>query len=384
MTAYPTRDNGATAAPVPTLSWRVGHVFLDVPGRRLYLLNDTARQLRAEGLLGHGDEPSVDHLLTPTGEPAHAADLPLAIASREGRHAEATFLVANPEQPACHLFWSASPLKDDAGQVRSVLATVCCGPPAADWHTLAGLAHDLRTPLQTLSFGLLMLERRPATLAQQQDTLERMRAAAERALQIAADLLDWCRDAGHSVRRPEQVWVALAPLLTGLVEEQQPEARRKALKLGTALEQAAGWQICTDRVRLGRIVVNLLVNAIRYTPPGGAVTLNATWREDPGERVLVLGVADTGAGITPEEQESIFQPFERGRTGREGDSSGSGLGLAVVEQLTAELGLRREVSSEHGRGSTFRLLLPQRLLRFAPHLDLPSDTEARPTRGHDR
>jgi signal transduction histidine kinase len=114
-------------------------------------------------------------------------------------------------------------------------------------------------------------------------------------------------------------------------------------------------------------MMNLLVNAIRYTPQDGHVALTASWQGQAGERALVLGVADTGTGISPEEQDSIFQPFERGHSSR-GDSSGSGLGLAVVDQLVEELGLRREVSSEFGRGSSFRIVVSQRLLRFAPLL----------------
>ena len=78
----------------------------------------------------------------------------------------------------------------------------------------------------------------------------------------------------------------------------------------------------------------------------GDVTLTSAWR---GEDVLALGVVDTGVGISEEEQESIFQPFERGWW-LERDSGGSGMGLAVVDRLVAELGLQLEVRSEYGRG----------------------------------
>jgi signal transduction histidine kinase len=74
-------------------------------------------------------------------------------------------------------------------------------------------------------------------------------------------------------------------------------------------------------------------------------------------------VIDTGAGISEEDQESIFQPFEQGKAGKESDSGGSGLGLAVVDRLVSELGLTLEVFSEYGHGSTFELLLPMAILR---------------------
>jgi signal transduction histidine kinase len=98
----------------------------------------------------------------------------------------------------------------------------------------------------------------------------------------------------------------------------------------------------------------------------------ASWREENSGRRLVLSVVDTGPGITREEQESIFQPFERGRAGKEedtsqqGDSGGSGLGLAVVDRLVEELGLEIEVYSEYGRGSSFRLVVPASMLRAVP------------------
>jgi signal transduction histidine kinase len=81
---------------------------------------------------------------------------------------------------------------------------------------------------------------------------------------------------------------------------------------------------------------------------------------------LSLAVVDTGAGLSAEDQESIFQAYERGKAGREGDSGGSGVGLAVVDRLVKDLGLTLEVFSEFGRGSTFELLLPPESLRAAP------------------
>jgi signal transduction histidine kinase len=121
-------------------------------------------------------------------------------------------------------------------------------------------------------------------------------------------------------------------------------------------------EILADRVRLGRLLANLLVNAVRYTP-AGQVVLSAEWREGAEGKALAVGVVDTGPGISTEEQESIFQPFERGRAGKDDDSGGSGLGLAVVDRLVEELGLELEVFSEFGRGSAFHLLIPAGRLR---------------------
>ena len=98
-------------------------------------------------------------------------------------------------------------------------------------------------------------------------------------------------------------------------------------------------EVHTDSTRLGRLLGNLLNNAIRYTSTG-RVRLHAGWISEGGKQTLILTVEDTGTGLATEDQESIFQPFHRGRAGKaDSDSGGSGLGLAVVDRLIHELGL---------------------------------------------
>jgi signal transduction histidine kinase len=127
-----------------------------------------------------------------------------------------------------------------------------------------------------------------------------------------------------------------------------------------------GWEIHSDATRLGRLVANLLTNAVHYTKEGG-VELKASWRDDAeGKRQgMILSVIDTGPGITQEEKESIFEPFRRGKGGKDSDSTGSGVGLAVVDRLVEELEMKLEVFSEYGRGSAFELVIPMRFLRQA-------------------
>jgi hypothetical protein len=365
MTSSTSEGREATPLPEALASLLIGHLYWDIPAGRLYRLNEAARKLHEQGVPFLGSEPGVGLLRTAEGQLVRVEDMPLPTALREGRPADASLVFIRPGRSPWYLSWSATPLRDANGRVTGVMATVCRTPPAPDWHTLAGLAHDLRTPLQTIRLVLTVLGQRSLTPTQQAEMIERIRSASERALQIGGDLLDWCRVPGRSGRRAEFIWEPLEPFLAGLLQERIPAAAVKGLALGSALAEVREWQIYTDPIRLGRVIANLLVNAVRYTPAGGRVTLTTTWEGQAGDRVLVIGVRDTGVGISAEEQESIFQPFERGRGGR-GDSSGSGLGLAVVEELVEELGLRRELSSETGRGSTFRVLIPQRLLRRTP------------------
>jgi signal transduction histidine kinase len=343
---------------------RVGHVYLDVPRRSLRLLNPAATQLRKEGvpILAHDLVPGA--LRTPDGATATAADLPLYVAWREGRPVEATFLLTRPDGSVWHVVWSVSPVWGDAARLEGVLATVSYGSAQPDPDRLAELAHDLRTPLQALGLQCAVLQQLAPSGADLTNGLGLLRSASERATRIATELLDCCRGSSPRARQASRDWFALGPFLKGLAEEQEVAARAKGLALGTELNAAFGWEVHSEPVQLGRLLGNLLVNAVRYTPRGG-IALRAAWRQEPGEQLLEVSVTDTGPGISREEQESIFQAYERGRAGRDSDSGGSGLGLAVVDRLVEELGLRVEVESITGRGSTFIVLVPSSLLRRA-------------------
>jgi hypothetical protein len=363
MTADTRREHELLPSAGPGGAPILALLYFDVRGGRLHLLNNAARQLHAAGLPALGNEASLAHLRGAGGESVGPADLPLAVAARDGRPFEASYVLALPGQPASHLHWTAAPLNDGEGQVVAVLAAVCRTPPPPDWLDLAGLAHDLRTPLQTLRFLADALGHGH----QHPDDLHRLQSATDRALQVSADLLEWCRTPLLGGRRVESAWFAFEPFVSALLEAEVGAAARKGVALASRLGGANGWEVYTDRVRLGRVIANLVSNAVRYTGAGGQVLLSAKWRGEGDERALVLEVCDSGAGLAPEDHESIFQPFERGSAAR-GDSSsgGSGLGLSVVDRLVRELGLLWEFDSEHGRGSDFRVLLPRRLLRPCP------------------
>jgi len=344
---------------------RVGQVYLNTSRRVLYCLNDRARQLQNEGVPFTPADLDEHPLCLPSGETVTADDLPLIRAWRDKVPQEATFLLTRPGGTVQHISWTAAPLCVSGGEVAGITGTVQCGPPEPDWQALAGLAHDLRTPLQALKLLLALLDTKGPIDPRQRAVLDRIRTSAERGILIGMDLLEWCRGPAQGGRGVERSWFPLVPFLESLAGEQSAEAERKSLQLRTKLEAARAWELYADQVRLGRLFANLLANAVRYTTTG-RVELRAAWQEEQGQRVLDLSVVDTGTGILPEEKDSIFQPFERGRAGKEGDSGGSGLGLSVVERLAEELGLDLQVYSEYGRGSAFHLLLPEAMLRKAP------------------
>lgn len=362
MTVFFSRRGVGAEGRKPTVSIRVGQVYLDTRRRKTYCLNEVARQLLHEGVPLSGTLGASSSLRTLEGEPIQAADLPMLRAWRQQAPQECSYLFSTSEGQPCQLIWSAAPLADAAG-VSGILCSLTVAPLEPDWQQLAGLAHDLRTPLQALRLLMPLLEN-TAMQSEERSLLQRLRECADRTLALGMDLLEWARGPLRGGRRVENAWFALEPVLRALADEQAIQAQSKAIAWQTDFAAARGLEVQADRVRLGRLLSNLMNNAIRYTPRG-EVRVAAAWRtgETAGHPLLVLSIEDTGRGISPADQESIFQPFERGQSAREGDSDGSGMGLAVVDRLVEELGLTLEVASECGQGSKFEVLLPPQRVR---------------------
>ena len=199
-----------------------------------------------------------------------------------------------------------------------MLGTVTVAPPEPDFRRLAELAHDLRTPLQAIGMLASVLDAPPSD-AELRETLLRIRAAAGRALEVSRDLLEFSRNPSSRGRPVTPTWFPLSPYLLRLAEEQAVEAHASSLTLHVDLSKVDDVEVFCDRVRLGRLLSNLLSNAVRYTTHG-RVEFTAAWRDGP-EKTLAIGVVDTGAGIDPDEHDSIFEPWERGRAGKLSDTA---------------------------------------------------------------
>jgi signal transduction histidine kinase len=107
---------------------------------------------------------------------------------------------------------------------------------------------------------------------------------------------------------------------------------------------------------LAHVIVNLVGNAVKFTPEGGTVAVRAYARDEAD--AVVFEVSDTGIGIAPKDRAAIFEPFRQGDSSDERGFGGVGLGLALVAKLTNLLGCAVELDSEVGKGSTFRVVVP--------------------------
>jgi len=113
-------------------------------------------------------------------------------------------------------------------------------------------------------------------------------------------------------------------------------------------------ELWVDRTRIRQLLLNLLTNAIKYTPPGGRVELGLA----PADRSAAIVVRDTGVGMDPAEAARVFEPFVRLDEARARDTGGAGLGLAIVRSIVLAHGGTLAVESAPGAGSTFTIRLP--------------------------
>lgn len=213
---------------------------------------------------------------------------------------------------------------------------------------LAAASHDLRQPIHALGLFLEVIGRGELT-AMQREMLENARGASTASVDMLNTLLDFSRiEAG--VIQPKLQTVSLQGLLTKIENELAPQATSKGLFYRT---RETNLSAMADPLLLELIVRNLVSNAIRYTRDGGLL-MGCRRR---GNEVW-LDVWDTGIGIASDQQSEIFREFLQLGNPERDRNKGLGLGLAIVDRLVSQLGLKLTLKSRPGRGSVFRVALP--------------------------
>jgi signal transduction histidine kinase len=219
---------------------------------------------------------------------------------------------------------------------------------------VASMTHELRTPIhgvQGLADVIAAGVYGPVT-DKQKDACASIKRSAQNLLSLIDDLLALTRaEAGKIDARPGPVDIpALVERVTASVSWM---VGTKHLSL--AVDIAPGLpSVSSDERWLAHVLVNLVSNAVKFTPEGGGVTVRAV---ELGAAVA-LEVIDTGIGIAPDDQAAIFEPFRQGERGDARGYGGVGLGLALVARLTDLLGAQVELESTVGKGSTFRVIVP--------------------------
>ena len=219
---------------------------------------------------------------------------------------------------------------------------------------LANMSHELRTPLNAIiGFSEVLLQRMFGELNEQQaDYLEDIMSSGRHLLTLINDILDLSKiEAGRM--ELEAAPFSLVAALTNAVTLVRERATRHGIRLELDVAPELDTMVADER-KLKQVIVNLLTNAVKFTPDGGTVSLRAA--RDDGE--VRLSVHDTGIGIAAEDQERIFEEFQQAT--HQGDQSreGTGLGLTLSKRMVELHGGTLSVSSTPGKGSTFTVALP--------------------------
>ena len=317
------------------------------------------------------------------GRPLSADQFPLVRACREGIEivAEELELLA-PGNRRLLLLCNARPIRDRESRVTGAVSAFVDITPQKELQReldlrrreaeeasvrktrfLAAVSHDIRTPANAISLLAELVKRtasNPAMLPEVPSLAQELYSNAMSLVGLLSDVLDIARFDSGKVELLETEF-SLAEMLEEEHRQLLPIARDK----GIALSWSAPGEpirLRTDRIKLSRVLGNLIGNAIKFTDNGavrieGAVT--------PGDGVQ-LRVIDTGVGIAPEFQRHIFDEFFQLRNPERDRNKGIGLGLTICTRLVEAMGARIEVQSIVGQGSTFTITLPSQSFLNTP------------------
>jgi PAS domain S-box-containing protein len=220
----------------------------------------------------------------------------------------------------------------------------------------ARLSHEFRTPLHAVSGYLEILEQNihGVLTADQRRDVERIHQAQEHLMTLVNMILDFAKLEGGPIEL-SMAEIPIEETLRGAEALVAPQFAKKAI-VYTHHAGDTTVTVFADREKVQQIVLNLLANAMRFTPSGGAVDLD--WRIENG--ALLVHVRDTGPGIPEDKAEQIFEPFVQLRAPGSVPSGGTGLGLAISRDLARAMGGDVRVTSAVGVGSVFTLMLALR------------------------
>ena len=223
---------------------------------------------------------------------------------------------------------------------------------------LSTMSHDIRTPMNAIIGLTAIAEKNLGDVESTKDSLRKIGLAGNHLLTLINDILDISKvESGKLKLNP--VTFSIVETVENLVNISRPMIKEKNIEFSFHINQMEKEYLYTDQLRLNQIYINILSNAIKYTEPGGRVSIDMREEKSaiPGCVRLIYTVADTGIGMSPEFMATMYQPFSRQVDSRVNSIQGTGLGLAITKQMVDLLGGTIECQSEQGKGTTFTVVL---------------------------
>ena len=223
---------------------------------------------------------------------------------------------------------------------------------------LSTMSHDIRTPMNAIIGLTAIAEKNLDDKEAVGENLRKIGLAGNHLLTLINDILD--------ISKVESGKLNLSPLTFSIVETvenlvnmSQPMIKEKNIRFNFRINRMEKEYLYADQLRLNQIYINILSNAIKYTEPGGSVSVDL--REEESEKEgcvkLVYVVSDTGIGMTPEFMAKMFEPFSRQTDSRVNSIQGTGLGLAITRQMVELMNGTIDCRSEVGKGTAFTIRL---------------------------
>lgn len=223
---------------------------------------------------------------------------------------------------------------------------------------LSNMPHDIRTPMNAIVGFTTLASSRIDQPEKVREYLEKIQSSSTHLLSLINDILDMSRIESGKVALDEQP-CNLIDLLDDLYSIIQAEASVRRLYLTIDTEGLSHPNVCCDKLRINQILLNLLGNSLKFTNPGGFITVSVSeiGGAPAGYGRYRFTVSDTGIGMAPDFVEHIFDPFERERTSTISGIQGTGLGMSITKSLVDMMHGTITVESEQGQGTTFSIEL---------------------------
>ena len=223
---------------------------------------------------------------------------------------------------------------------------------------LSTMSHDIRTPMNAIIGLTTIAEKNLGDVESTRESLRKIGLASNHLLTLINDILDISKvESGKLKLSP--VTFSIVETVENLVNISQPMIKEKNIEFSFHINPIEKEYLYTDQLRLNQVYINILSNAIKYTEPGGRVSVDM--REEasaePGCVQMTYVVSDTGIGMTPEFMANMYQPFSRQIDSRVNSIQGTGLGLAITKQMVDLMGGTIDCQSEQGKGTTFTVVL---------------------------
>ena len=224
---------------------------------------------------------------------------------------------------------------------------------------LSNMSHDIRTPMNAIVGMTAIASANLDNHDQVQSCLRKITLSSKHLLGLINDVLDMSKiESGKMTLNTDQV--SLREVMDGIVSIVQPQVKAKRQQFNISIHDISVENVCCDSVRINQVLINLLGNAIKFTPEGGLVQVSLYEEPSPKGDDFIrthLIVQDSGIGMSREFQAKIFDSFSREDTKRVQKTEGTGLGMAITKYIVDAMGGSISVRSETGRGSEFHITL---------------------------